>query len=481
MSIMVATTNCNSHAASKPTCSHSFAACLFSVPVTSISRARSLALPVKTNTFLPMPTPGSSSNALLLEKTLHDPRYVRGVALLQQKRLDEAIVVLEDMLRTLCEVEKKSDSLEVAPVYYEYGHALLSLHETSAGIFTGATPANVTSSAEREDSGAAAAAATAVGRQESEDEPSGEQDGANDDDLEAAWEMMELARVIYARYPGDEAVEKQLVRVYTRLGDLGLESDQFEQAKADFEKALELREKLLKRSEAEDTTQLADLYCQLAIACIYRDAKPNKEMKETGSKDELGYYVMAGRIMAENIHRVAKKCNDKLRLFIEARVPKYCAEDDGDSAADVEGKRKRKVPTTATGELTLSLEFHGDRPDAVGDAFLACVDVQKEEKDTLKADEKTLLEYLEIYVEIKEKVDGIKGSASEAGAKEEEAKEGAEEEAKEENKAVTTVGFEASDAVASTVNVMSVKKRKTAAHAATADEATESPVLADSN
>ncbi|CAI5734855.1 unnamed protein product [Hyaloperonospora brassicae] len=420
-----------------------------------------------------MSTTGSSSNALLLEKTLHDPRYVRGVALLQQKRLDEAIVVLEDMLRTLCEVEKKGDSLEVAPVYYEYGHALLSLHETSAGIFTGATPANVTSSAEGEHSGAAA-----IGRQESEDEPSGEQDRANDDDLEAAWEMMELARVIYARYPGDEAVEKQLVRVYTRLGDLGLESDQFEQAKADFEKALELREKLLKRSEAEDTTQLADLYCQLAIACIYRDAKPDKETKETGSKDELGYYVLAGRIMAENIHRVAKKCNDKLRLFVEARVPKYCEEDDGDGAADVEGKRKRKVPTTATGELTLSLEFHGDRPDAVGDAFLACVDVQKEEKDTLKADEKTLLEYLEIYVEIKEKVDGIKESTGKAGAKEEEAKE---EGAKEEDKAVTTVGFEASDAVASTVNVMSVKKRKTAAPAATVDEATESPVLADSN
>uniref|UniRef100_M4BIG8 Tetratricopeptide SHNi-TPR domain-containing protein n=1 Tax=Hyaloperonospora arabidopsidis (strain Emoy2) TaxID=559515 RepID=M4BIG8_HYAAE len=415
---------------------------------------------------------GSSSTAQALDKTLQDPRYVRGVTLLQQKRLDEALVVLEDLLRTMCDVEKKSDSLEVAPVCYEYGHALLSLHETTAGVFQRAT------------SSAATSAAAARSRSE-EDEASGEaeQDGANnalDEDLEAAWDVIELARVIYSRYPGDEAVEKQLVRVYTRLGDLGLESDQFEQAKVDFEKALELRKKLLKSSQAEDTTQLADLYCQLAITCIYRDAKPdNKEATETGSKAELGYYVMAGRIMAENIYHVAKKCDEKLQLFVDARVPKYC--NDNDESVDVEGSGKRKASSSAEASK-LSLEFHGDRPDAVGDAFLACVDVKKEEKGTLKGDEKTLLEYLEIYVEIKEKVDSIKESMTEAG----------DEEVKEDSKPVTTVGFEASDAVASVVNVMSVKKRKTAAPAAmlneatgnpaaTSDEATVNPTLADSS
>uniref|UniRef100_A0AAV1U5C5 Tetratricopeptide SHNi-TPR domain-containing protein n=1 Tax=Peronospora matthiolae TaxID=2874970 RepID=A0AAV1U5C5_9STRA len=393
---------------------------------------------------------GSSLTAQALEKTLQDPRYVRGVTLLQQKRLDEALVVLEDLLRTMCDVEKKSDSLEVAPVCYEYGHALLSLHETTAGVFQCATSA-------------------AAGRSRSEeDEASGEAEeggapNALDEDLEAAWDVMELARVIYSRYPGDEAVEKQLVRVYTRLGDLGLESDQFEQAKVDFEKALELRKKLLKSSQAEDTTQLADLYCQLAITCIYRDAKPdNKETTETGSKAELGYYVMAGRIMAENIHRVAKKCDEKLQLFVDARVPTYCNEND--ESVDVEGSGKRKASSSAEASK-LSLKFHGDRPDAVGDAFLACVGVKKEEKGTLRDDEKTLLEYLEIYVEIKEKVDSIKESMTEAG----------DEEAKEDSIPVTTVGFEASDAVASVVNVMSVKKRKTAAPAAMPNGATENP------
>ncbi|KAL7693766.1 putative tetratricopeptide-like helical domain superfamily, tetratricopeptide, SHNi-TPR [Plasmopara halstedii] len=357
----------------------------------------------------------TSSTAQELEKTLTDPRYVRGVLLLKEKRLEEAVMAFEDLLRTMCEAEGKSDSLAVAPVYYEYGHALLSLTEATASLFGGAVEGAADS-----------------------DEGDGEQDARNTaDELEAAWEVMELARVIYSRYPGDEAVETQLVRVYTRLGDLGLESDQFEQARADFEKALVLRKKLLKATNAEDTTQLADLYCQLAIACIYRDSTADKE-KETIPNEELTHYMMAGRVMAENIHRIAKKCNDKVQKFVE-RIPTYALEETSESSS--EGKRKASSRDIEGDTLV----YIGDHVEKMKEEFLQCIDT---DEDNMKEHEKTLLEYMEIYLELKEKVDGIKETIAGAVAKE---------------KADTIIGFDQnkSSSSAPTVNVIPVvKKRK---------------------
>ncbi|KAG7387619.1 hypothetical protein PHYPSEUDO_013869 [Phytophthora pseudosyringae] len=378
-------------------------------------------------------TSEASATAQELETTLTDPRYLRGVSLLKDKRLEEAVVALEDLLRTMCELEGKGDSLAVAPVYYEYGHALLSLTEATASLFGGAVEGAAASGGGDDEQDAREAA----------------------DDLEAAWEVMELARVIYSRYPGDQAVEAQLARVYTRLGDLGLESDQFEQAKADFEKALLLRRKLLKTSEAEDTTQLADLYCQLAIACIYRDSTTDKEAgKEVVPNEELTHYVMAGRVMADNIHRVAQKVGEtKLQKFVDERIPKDSL---GGAEAEPKGKGKRKAPSGAE-DSTLTLLFRGEHPEATKEQFLTCVGVKEGEEDKMKEDKKTLLEYMEIYLELKEKVDGIKETI--AGAVATASKE-------EKEKAVTTIGFDSAAAATPAVNVIPVvKKRKTEAKA----------------
>lgn len=44
---------------------------------------------------------GDASAALVLEKMTSDPRYTRGQTLLKEKRLEEAVVVYEDLLRTM--------------------------------------------------------------------------------------------------------------------------------------------------------------------------------------------------------------------------------------------------------------------------------------------------------------------------------------------------------------------------------------------
>jgi tetratricopeptide (TPR) repeat protein len=344
-------------------------------------------------------------------------------------------------------------------VYHRYGHALLSLAEATASVFGGAV-------------------------QTPEEGTDADQDAKEmADDMETAWEMLEVARVIYSRYPEELAIETQLARVYMRLGDVGMELDNFEQARNDFEKAVMLRKKVLKATNDPDTTLLADLYCNLAISCIYRgsgkpaeDAStdgtaPDKQDEEAGDaqsaeEDGLKYYVLAGRVMAQNVHRVALACAERLQQFAKERIPVYGDSDD-DSAAP-KGKGKRKAAAADGADDARSLLFLGNNMDKVKEEFVACATSESVKAadvtpDGLTESEATLLDYMEIYVEIKEKADGIKESA----AAEPVAAPADGEPKKEEPE--TTIGFGAassSSSAATTVNVIPVvKKRKTEAPA----------------
>ncbi|GLE05883.1 hypothetical protein PINS_up015064 [Pythium insidiosum] len=384
------------------------------------------------------PSPSTEmSVAAIVEKTKSDPRFTRGLALLKEKRYEEAVAAFEDMLRTMIEVEKENESLGVAPVYYEYGHALLSLAEATASVF-----------------------GSSVQPEEGEGEGDVEQEAKDTaDDLQVAWEMLEIARVIYSRQPEELAVDKELARVYMRLGDLGMESENFEQAKSDYEKCLLLRKKILKATQEPDTTLLADLYCCLAISCIYQDSAQGETANKVQailSREEEGlkFYVLAGHVMAENIHRVAKECGvPQLLEFAQKRIPKYSHPLSESSTADSDAapKGKGKQKATETG----ALEFHGDAA-AVRDEFLACVKVYKSQRESQEESEKVnndnlndleaqLLEYLEIYAELKEKVDAIKESAQA------EAVTAAAPTAAPSAGPVTTIGFGAPPAPASGV------------------------------
>jgi hypothetical protein len=353
-----------------------------------------------------------------------------------------------------------------------------------------------------------------VAQPEEGGDPDAEQDAKNmADDLEVAWEMLEVARVIYSRYPDELAVEKELARVYMRLGDLGMESDVFEQAKSDYEKSLMLRQKILKKTNDPDTTLLADLYCCLAISCIYQDsaaqaaaAGGDDEGVDLGARqaeirkreDEgLKFYVLAGRVMAANIHRVASTCPQELQAFVDARIPKYAGDgsalepDPAAPAAASKGKGKLKASADKQ-----ELLFTAEHMDAMRDEFLACVQVLKSLKssdvvtDHLTKDEAQLLEYLEIYVELKEKVDGIIESANAEAVDNSTVAAGSgtkrNADAMEKEEPVTIIGFGAaasSSSAATTaapVNVMNVvKKRKVVVPTAPAETANAADAVKD--
>ncbi|CAG8487874.1 3300_t:CDS:2 [Paraglomus brasilianum] len=75
----------------------------------------------------------------------------------------------------------------------------------------------------------------------------------NDDDLSVAWEVLDIARIIYSKIEGDDA-EIKLGEIYILLGDVSLENEAFDQAVNDFREALNIK---VRRLPADDR-QLAE-------------------------------------------------------------------------------------------------------------------------------------------------------------------------------------------------------------------------------
>ncbi|KAF8329501.1 uncharacterized protein EI90DRAFT_3125261 [Cantharellus anzutake] len=82
----------------------------------------------------------------------------------------------------------------------------------------------------------------------SEDESEGEQEedknDSPEDDFNAAWEVLDLARAFYQK-KDDEESRLKLADCYVALGDVSLETEKFEQAISDYTSALNLKTELL--------------------------------------------------------------------------------------------------------------------------------------------------------------------------------------------------------------------------------------------
>ncbi|KAJ7098731.1 hypothetical protein B0H15DRAFT_878570 [Mycena belliarum] len=92
----------------------------------------------------------------------------------------------------------------------------------------------------------------------------GDDDGEPEDDFNAAWEVLDLARAIYAKQSedgADEGVQLKLADTYIALGDVSLETEKFEQAITDYEAGLALKGGLLPRS----SRQIAEAHYKLSM------------------------------------------------------------------------------------------------------------------------------------------------------------------------------------------------------------------------
>ncbi|CAO3624807.1 unnamed protein product [Cunninghamella blakesleeana] len=113
---------------------------------------------------------------------------------------------------------------------------------------------------------------------EDEDEDEDEDDDNNeaqDDDFETAWDVLDVARVIFEK-SDDDASKLKLADVLLLLGDISLETEKFSAALPDFKKAIDIKKSILK----PDDRQLAEVHYKYALALELSSESAEEALEE---------------------------------------------------------------------------------------------------------------------------------------------------------------------------------------------------------
>ncbi|ORY96525.1 hypothetical protein BCR43DRAFT_491848 [Syncephalastrum racemosum] len=97
--------------------------------------------------------------------------------------------------------------------------------------------------------------------EEGEEEDDEEEDDNKENDFEIAWEVMDIARVIFEK-SNDRETRLKLAEVHNYLGDLAMEEEKIDAAVPEYEHALKMKKELL----ADDDRELAEIHYKLALA-----------------------------------------------------------------------------------------------------------------------------------------------------------------------------------------------------------------------
>jgi len=175
-----------------------------------------------------------------------------------------------------------------------------------------------------------------------------EEDPSN---LQLAWEMLELAKVVYGKVAengtGDEksSAQARLCEAYLGLGEVSLENENYSQAVADFTECLNRRQATL----PPDSRSIAETHYQLGVAKFLEEKFEESETCLNKAKDVLEVRIsnlskmetsenLAKEI--EDLHTLVKEINEKINDHKVAEKAKIEGKGEGISAGFTGGSDK---------------------------------------------------------------------------------------------------------------------------------------------
>jgi len=175
-----------------------------------------------------------------------------------------------------------------------------------------------------------------------------EEDPSN---LQLAWEMLELAKVVYGKVAengtGDEksSAQARLCEAYLGLGEISLENENYSQAVADFTECLNRRQATL----PPDSRSIAETHYQLGVAKFLEEKFEESETCLNKAKDVLEVRIsnlskmetsenLAKEI--EDLHTLVKEINEKINDHKVAEKAKIEGKGEGISAGFTGGSDK---------------------------------------------------------------------------------------------------------------------------------------------
>ncbi|KIK99368.1 hypothetical protein PAXRUDRAFT_822852 [Paxillus rubicundulus Ve08.2h10] len=163
--------------------------------------------------------------------------------------------------------------------------------------------------------------------EESEGEDEEGEEGGPEDDFNASWEVLELARAIYEKgQDEDNEIKLKLADTYITLGDVSLETEKFDQAIADYSAGLALKVDLLPMS----SRQIAEAHYKLSMVLDLTSGRLSDAI------------VHAEEALKSVLQRI-----DELRDGLSGEPPAPVEE----PKEDKKGKRKAKASSLFAGDL----------------------------------------------------------------------------------------------------------------------------------
>ncbi|TKY85645.1 hypothetical protein EX895_005184 [Sporisorium graminicola] len=266
------------------------------------------------------------------------------------------------------------DADELAPVLQLYGQSVLENFILNSGALGGgggtaplpsasAVAAPTASGSSSKASGSSSSAVKNDPRfsfsGDAEDDDDDDQDegapgagaaeGDDEDDLQTAFSVLDLARVIYQRILDSDSaklttldgqewsktrIQAELAEVLNLLGDVGLESENFTQASADYRSSLDVLLPLLN----PHSRRLADAHLRLGLALEFH---PEVEQRK-GAK---AHVQAASDVLAARV------------AVIQARIDTLAAQNSSSSADTASGGKEKDDLADLTDEAALQKEL----------------------------------------------------------------------------------------------------------------------------
>uniref|UniRef100_A0A8W8IJ41 Nuclear autoantigenic sperm protein n=1 Tax=Magallana gigas TaxID=29159 RepID=A0A8W8IJ41_MAGGI len=263
-----------------------------------------------------MDTPGTSSSS---DKERMEAAETAITMLAQGKRnmvcgeIPNAVNQFQEACKVLAKAYGET-AKECAEAYFYYGQSLLDLARMETGVLgnalqgEGEEEEEGEGDEEGEDEGETGGEGDTAEEgetaeegdtaEESQEETEGGEKKENPDDisnLQLAWEMLELAKVIYLKEE-DKKSKLKAAESFLKLGEISLETENYEQALSDFQECLKIQEAELE----PDDRLLAETHYQLGLAHGF-----NKQYDES-----IDQYRKAIKVMEAKIGKLKKTVED---------------------------------------------------------------------------------------------------------------------------------------------------------------------------